>query len=67
MAVDKVHVAADGFVEEFEDAITRMLARHGSECVGEVLDEGEDHDCGLDCSVPGAVSSSARLPSRVTK
>jgi len=43
MSVDEMHVPADGFVEQFENALARMLARHGCERVGEVLDEREDH------------------------
>ena len=41
--VDEVHVAADGFVEQLEDAIARMVARHSGEGVGEGGDQGEDH------------------------
>ena len=43
MPIDEMHIAANRFVEEFQNAITRMLARHRGEGVGEVLDEGEDH------------------------
>jgi hypothetical protein len=45
--VDEMHIAADGFIEELEDAMSRMLVRHGGESVGEVLDEGEDHAAAL--------------------
>ena len=37
-------VAADGFVEQLEDAMTRVLARHRCENVAEILDEREDHE-----------------------
>ena len=43
MPIDEVNVAADGFVQQCEDAATRMQNRHGAESVGNVLEQGEDH------------------------
>ncbi len=43
MPVNEMHILANRFVEEFEDAITPMLACHRGEGVGEVLNQGEDH------------------------
>jgi hypothetical protein len=43
MAVKKVHIAAEGFVEKVEDAAARVVGGHGGEGGGEVGEEGEDH------------------------
>src|SRR5579864_5323842 len=44
MPIDEMHIAADGFVQQRENATTRMRRRSRGKDVGEVLDEGEDHD-----------------------
>jgi hypothetical protein len=63
VAVYEMHITANGFVEELEYAMARMLARHGVEGIGKVLDEGEDHDILLSAFLPidqpSGVSSSA--------
>ena len=66
MSVDEVYVAANGFVEEREDAPARMLRGHRVEHGGEVLHEVEDHgrDSGLSWSLRFGLAF-ARLSSSV--
>jgi hypothetical protein len=43
MPVDEVDVAADGFVEQLDEPLPRIVLRHHVEHVGEVFDEVENH------------------------
>src|SRR5438876_811122 len=43
MPLDEMHVAENGFVEQCEDATTRMLARHRLQDFREILHQFKDH------------------------
>jgi hypothetical protein len=43
VAIDELDIAADGFVEQFQDSPSRMLCRHHFQYGGEVFDQFEVH------------------------